>query len=76
MKSLAHPEWPYTGTPWEWRGFAEMLSLSHWGMHPAPQAKYTRAWYNEQRHPPANFYYDAEYIHNTFQKLNFGPELT
>ena len=23
MKSLAHPEWPYTGTPQEWRGFAE-----------------------------------------------------
>ena len=23
MKSLAHPEWPYTGTPHEWRGFAE-----------------------------------------------------
>jgi hypothetical protein len=22
MKSLAHPEWPYTGTPHEWRGFA------------------------------------------------------
>jgi hypothetical protein len=23
MKSLAHPNWPYTGTPHEWRGFAE-----------------------------------------------------
>jgi hypothetical protein len=23
MKSLAHPDWPYSGTPWEWRGFAE-----------------------------------------------------
>jgi hypothetical protein len=23
MKSLAHPDWPYTGTPWEWRGFGE-----------------------------------------------------
>jgi hypothetical protein len=22
LKSLAHPEWPYTGTPHEWRGFA------------------------------------------------------
>ena len=19
LKSMAHPEWPYTGTPWEWR---------------------------------------------------------
>jgi len=24
MKSLAHPEWPYTGTPHEWRGFVKM----------------------------------------------------
>lgn len=23
LKSLAHPEWPYTGTPNEWRGFAK-----------------------------------------------------
>jgi hypothetical protein len=23
LKSIAHPEWPYTGTPHEWRGFAE-----------------------------------------------------
>lgn len=23
MKSLAHPDWPYTGTPWEWRGFGD-----------------------------------------------------
>jgi hypothetical protein len=22
MKSIAHPEWPYTGTQWEWRGFS------------------------------------------------------
>lgn len=21
MKSLAHPQWPYTGTSFEWRGF-------------------------------------------------------
>jgi hypothetical protein len=23
LRSLAHPGWPYTGTPWEWRGFVE-----------------------------------------------------
>jgi hypothetical protein len=23
LKSLAHPDWPYTGTPHEWRGFGE-----------------------------------------------------
>ena len=23
LKSLAHPDWPYTGTPWEWRVVAK-----------------------------------------------------
>jgi hypothetical protein len=23
LKSLAHPDWPYTGTPHEWRGFVK-----------------------------------------------------
>jgi hypothetical protein len=23
LKSLAHPEWPYTGTAHEWRGFVK-----------------------------------------------------
>jgi hypothetical protein len=50
-----------------------MNSLSHWGMYPAPQAKYTRAWYNEQR--DQTNYYDAEYLHGILQKLNFGAYL-
>ena len=25
MKSLAHPDWPYSGTPWEWRGFVKAV---------------------------------------------------
>lgn len=24
LRSLAHPDWPYAGTPWEWRGFAKV----------------------------------------------------
>jgi hypothetical protein len=23
LKSLAHPDWPYAGTPHEWRGFVK-----------------------------------------------------
>jgi hypothetical protein len=50
-----------------------MISLSHWGMYPKPQKPYTKAWYNEQR--DSVNYYDAEYIHGVFQKLQFGPDL-
>ena len=25
LRSLAHPEWPYTGTAHEWRGFDEVV---------------------------------------------------
>ena len=25
MKSLAHPGWPYIGTPHEWRGFRDKV---------------------------------------------------
>lgn len=28
MKSLAHKDWPYIGTPWEWRGFAEKIKAA------------------------------------------------
>ncbi len=49
-----------------------MLSLSHWGMHPAPQAKYSKAWYDEVRNPPNHF----DYTHCvTYSKLKFGPDL-
>jgi hypothetical protein len=27
LKSLAHPDWPYTGTPWEWRGFVKRTPI-------------------------------------------------
>lgn len=43
-----------------------MLSCSHWGMFPKPQAKFTKAWYQEQR--DLN-YYDAEYIHGILQRI-------
>lgn len=31
LKSLAHPDWPYAGTPHEWRGF-----VKNEGRHYAP----------------------------------------
>jgi hypothetical protein len=34
LKSLAHPEWPYTGTPHEWRGFVK--APANEGRHYAP----------------------------------------
>lgn len=41
-------------------------------MFPAPQKPYSPAWYNEARDMK---YYDAEYLHGVFQRLNFGPHL-
>ncbi len=38
-----------------------MLSCSHWGMFPAPQKKYSPAWYNEVR----DMRYDARYLHGS-----------
>lgn len=28
LKSLAHPDWPYLGTSWEWRGFTSCRPLT------------------------------------------------
>lgn len=43
-----------------------MISISHWGLFPLPQTKFSPAWYDEQRQPqydvPA-MYYDARYLH-------------
>lgn len=39
MKSLKYPEWPYVGTPWEWKGFAEKA---------AEQPKSTLQWIVER----------------------------
>jgi hypothetical protein len=59
LKSLAHPEWPYTGTPHEWRGFAEKQKdeairryIANRGVHYSPG------------HPDC-----------VYQKQNFGPDL-
>ena len=35
MKSLAHPSWPYEGTPHEWRGFAVAATPSDGAIYAA-----------------------------------------
>lgn len=47
MKSLAHPEWPYEGTAWEWRGFVKKAEQAEmpkvWPMH-SPVVNYEVAY--------------------------------
>lgn len=59
MKSLAHPEWPYVGTPREWRGFARKVELK-----PVDLGWIDWAYYgaNVPDYP-------------VYQKQNFGPDL-
>ena len=59
MKSLAHPDWPYTGTPNEWRGFAK-------------KTDYPKIVPITIKGAPE---YRIAYIGGYYQKINFGPEL-
>ena len=59
MKSLAHPEWPYTGTRHEWRGFAEKPAFPDW------DKKLKEKFPNGVTPQETPF----------FQYLKFGPEL-
>jgi hypothetical protein len=65
MKSLAHPEWPYTGTPWEWRGFAKAASRTG-VVYEGDDRKYHGA------EAVRRYLRDIEAV---YQKQNFGPEL-
>jgi hypothetical protein len=69
LKSLAHPDWPYTGTPHEWRGFAG-------GYNP----KLVRLLKDLESKPPEKTFKNADemmaYLNEAvYQKQNFGPEL-
>jgi hypothetical protein len=57
MKSLAHPEWPYEGTPHEWRGFGGAVERIMFV--PAEQPK---AWPD----------FSVDERENQYQRLNFG----
>jgi heme oxygenase len=60
LKSLAHPDWPYTGTPHEWRGFAEKLAE----VMAQPEPEFIRVSKAA-----------ADAFNAFYQKQNFGPEL-
>jgi hypothetical protein len=62
LKSLAHPNWPYVGTPHEWRGFGPVF-LPPSLYDEAERQGYDMHGYVKQQPVP-------------YQKLNFGPELT
>lgn len=65
MKSLAHPAWPYTGTPHEWRGFVVTPICEAI----APQIEEILSGAQS-----VNAAVD-EYF-SIYQNLDFGPELT
>jgi hypothetical protein len=68
VKSLAHPEWPYSGTPWEWRGFARKLT----------EQEENLIWSSlmVSGQVMTNLHMEGDEIVTTvYQKQNFGPEL-
>lgn len=65
MKSLAHPEWPYVGTPWEWRGFGKADDR--------PRAIY--AGDDKDYYGPEAVKMAIRDLEAVYQKQNFGPEL-
>lgn len=67
LKSLAHPEWPYSGSAHEWRGFAEKQLEGY----VSPLEKLTA----EQWEFIKNSDGPIE-IGTVYQKQNLGPELT
>jgi|GEM_PF-6917883 len=72
MKSLAHPNWPYTGTPWEWRGFAEKampkVQPSFHAVHRS-DSEFFQMVYGSPEEPTPVF------GNSIYQKQNFGPDL-
>jgi hypothetical protein len=62
LKSRAHPDWPYTGTPHEWRGFVKK-GISIKAMSADDFAELLMNLDDKAKR-------DAVY-----QKQNFGPEL-
>ena len=76
MKSLAHPDWPYIGTPHEWPGFADKIRAEgmkrlegHKGVLDSLTPDEMRAI--AEMETPARMCGKMPY-----QRLNFGPELT
>jgi hypothetical protein len=57
---MAHPEWPYSGTAHEWRGFVKDES------RPKPTGRVTYGFFGQAIAVPDE---------TVYQKQNFGPEL-
>jgi hypothetical protein len=60
LKSRAHPDWPYTGTPWEWRGFRVAIAREKVMRNHSEVLAYLA---------------ESERKDAVYQKQNFGPEL-
>jgi hypothetical protein len=70
LKSLAHPEWPYTGTAHEWRGFVKAGDVGGYYVHTVDPAN---PWIARGRYVRPS---DPDYCPTAvYQKQNFGPEL-
>jgi hypothetical protein len=76
MKSLAHPDWPYTGTPHEWRGFVPnktteaTLEAADRG-----EGEVVKGLTEVMVENIAELCSDLQSGKLIYQKQNFGPEL-
>jgi hypothetical protein len=74
VKSLAHPDWPYTGTPHEWRGFVKEIGIKSNGINRLGSKREPKEitpldWY------PGETFEEAIERSSVYQKQNFGPDL-
>lgn len=71
LKSKAHPEWPYSGTAHEWRGFANSGDVYPVAVSPEfyEALKQSLDPWTEIRRKA------AKQLGTIYQKQNFGPEL-
>jgi hypothetical protein len=66
LKSLAHPDWPYEGTPHEWRGFKASVVCPDCGTWVSRYDFCETCGKTKQEVASSHTYY---------QNLNFGPNL-
>jgi hypothetical protein len=75
LKSLAHPDWPYVGTPHEWRGFADSAEYPDSMIIFLPPSQYD-AWQRAGMNMRCFRRVEPIPMQSAYQKLSFGPELT
>lgn len=74
MKSLAHPDWPYKGTCWEWRGFAKETPQEYRERILRDYPNSYQAGLMRKKAIETEMQRFQEY-QAVYQKQNFGPEL-